>query len=122
MPAEGYLEAPDLAVIKVSGKLAYDEFASVQATPEDEDAFRGQKLNMLILLKDFEGWRKGGEWGSLRFVERSNAILRRIAVVGDERWHDSFEMFLLKGLRPIEIEYFGAEDLGRIAGLLLGDA
>lgn len=116
MPAEGYFETPELVVIKVSGKLTYDEFASVQGTQEDEDDFRGQKLNMLILLKDFEGWQQSGEWGSLNFVERSNAILRRIAVVGEERWHDSFEMFLLKGLRPIEIEYFGPneESLARI--------
>ena len=116
MPAEGYFETPDLAVIKVSGKLAYDEFASVQATPEDEDAFRGQKLNMLILLKNFEGWQKSGEWGSLRFVDRFHAILRRIAVVGEKRWHDSFEMFLLKGLRPIEIKLFAPheESLARL--------
>lgn len=110
MPAEGYLEKPELAVIKVSGKLAYAEFASVQAAPEDEDAFRGQKLNLLILLKDFQGWQQSEEWGSLRFLDRSNAILRRIAVVGEQRWHDSMEMFLLKGLRPIEIEYFDPQE------------
>lgn len=106
MPAEGYFESPGLAVIKVSGKLAYDEFASVQATPEDEEAFQGQKLNLLILLEDFEGWQQSGEWGSLKFVERSDAILRRIAVVAEKRWRESMEMFLLKGLRPIEIEHF----------------
>jgi len=106
MPAEGYFETPELAVIKVSGKLAYDEFASVQATPDDEEAFRGQKLNLLILLENFEGWQESGEWGSLQFVDRSDAILRRIAVVADKRWHDSMEVFLLKGLRPFEIEHF----------------
>jgi len=110
VPAEGHLETPDLAVIEVSGKLTYDEFASVQATPQDEDAFRDQKLNLLILMKDFEGWQQSGEWGSLKFVDRSNAILRRIAVVGEERWRDSMEMFLLKGLRPFEIEHFDPDE------------
>lgn len=116
MPGEAYFETPEFSVIKISGTLAYDEFASVQATPEDEDTFRGQNLDLLILLEDLEGWRQSGEWGTLRFVDRSNAVLRRIAVVGEKRWHNAMDMFLLKGLRPIEIEHFEPheESLARV--------
>jgi len=32
-----------------------------------------------------------------------------MAIIGDLKWKDSFEMFVMKGLRPFPIEYFPVE-------------
>lgn len=115
MPIEWKQESEDLAVCRVSGRLSFEEFASIQASPaEIEQAER--KISSLVFLDDFEGWDEAEEWGELRFVEGNDALLKKVAVVGELRWKDQMEMFMLKGLRPVDIEYFGPddEDLARL--------
>lgn len=116
MPIEHSWEERHLSVLRISGMLGFDEFAAIQARPADLEKFSGQKLNSLVLLDGFEGWTDTEEWGELRFVERNDAILRKIAIVGEERWRSQMEMFMLKGLRPVDIEYFGPgeESLARL--------
>ena len=36
-----------------------------------------------------------------------------MAISGPPEWRDQIEMFTLKGLRPIEIEYFNSEEEAR---------
>ena len=95
-------------MMRLSGTLGWDEFASFQPSDREVEAATGM-VDSLVLLDGFEGWEEAEEWGELRFVERNDSILRRVAIVGEERWRDPMEMFMLKGLRPVEIEYFIAD-------------
>ena len=105
-------ESERLVVCRISGILSYEEWDLLntgnapddsQAIPEQED----RQLRVLILLEDFEGWDKSEHWEDLGWVEANDRRLQRLAFLGEERWRDSVEMFALKGLRPVEIEYFG---------------
>mgnify|MGYP001549881505 CR=1 FL=1 len=112
MPVSWKQESERLVVCRISGVLSYEEWDLLntgddpddpRAIPEQED----QKLRVLIVLDNFEGWDKSESWEDLDWVEANDRRLQRMAFVGEERWRDSVEVFALKGLRPVEIEYFG---------------
>ncbi len=110
MPISWNKEQDGLEVCRVRGTLTWDEFSRLQESLVPEQGL-DQKVNTLVLLEDFEGWDDSEHWGELRYVERNDAVLGKMAIVGDERWRDQMEMFTLKGLRPVDIEYFGSGEL-----------
>ncbi len=90
-------------------------------TPADQQAFEelakrlidaGGKVRLLVTLEGFEGWEKGADWGDdLEFqFEYGNEILR-IAVVGDRLWKEQALVYLGKGFRDTEIEFFHLDAL-----------
>ena len=72
----------------------------------------GGKVRLLVTLEEFEGWEKDAAWGDdLGFqLDYGNDIVR-IAVVGDQRWKDQALMFVGKGFRDTEIEFFQPDAL-----------
>jgi hypothetical protein len=74
----------------------------------------GSKVRLLVTLEDFEGWSRDSAWGDdLGFqIDYGNEIVR-VAVVGDQQWKDQALMFLGKGFRETEIEFFLPDSLAR---------
>jgi hypothetical protein len=74
----------------------------------------GGKVRLLVTLEEFEGWQKDSAWGDdLGFqLDYGNKIVR-IAVVGDQRWKDQALMFVGKGFRDTEVEFFQPDSLAR---------
>ena len=72
----------------------------------------GGKVRLLVTLEAFEGWEKDSGWGDdLGFqLDYGNEIVR-IAVVGEPRWKEQALMFLGKGFRDTEIEFFQPDSL-----------
>ena len=72
----------------------------------------GGKVRLLVTLEGFEGWQKDSAWGDdLGFqLDYGNEIVR-IAVVGDQRWKEQALMFVGKGFRDTEIEFFRPDSL-----------
>ena len=99
------LESEHLGVVRVSGKVGVAELKSIQdelaAAIQASGAFR-----MLLFLEGFEGWAAGKGWEDTGFVDANDDMLDKMAFVGEERWRDLIFAFTLKGLRPVEIEYF----------------
>jgi hypothetical protein len=108
MPISWKLESPHLVVCRVSGELTYEDF--VRLNEGGEKPADGRKGHVLLFLEDFEGWKSSESWGELEFLERNDEMLDRIAIVGDERWREQMELFMLKGLRPVDIRYFTPEE------------
>jgi hypothetical protein len=103
-----------IIVIEVSGILTKPEFDICQS--EIEPIIQEGQAGILILVSDFKGW--GGdadEWADLSFQERNDPFMRKLAIVGDEKWRDLATMFAGQGLRRFPIEYFksGQEALAR---------
>ncbi len=101
-------------VVQVSGVLTKAEFDICQS--EIEPIIQEGQIAILVLVTDFQGW--GGdadEWADLSFQERNDPYIRKIAIVGDEKWHDLAIMFAGQGLRRFPIEYFksGREEFAR---------
>ncbi len=113
MPIERKVEEGDLFVYTVSGQLGVDEYRRALAGNELL-AQRGGHIKLLVLLKDFEGWEKAKGWEDSA-TDHIDPYIKKFAIVGDNKWRDLVEVFTLKGLRPMPIEYFseGTEELAR---------
>jgi hypothetical protein len=67
---------------------------------------RGLKPRVLAVIENFQGWQKGVDWGDVTFLSTHGDDVAKIAIVGDPQWKDQAFMFLAKGLRATQIEYF----------------
>ncbi len=72
---------------------------------------RGFYPKVLVIVEDFEGWEKSEEWGEDDFLlEHGNEIVK-ISIVAEERWKERLLMYVGKGLRATEIEFFAPSSL-----------
>jgi hypothetical protein len=95
--------------ISVSSILTFEEMQSVQDSVKDVLTSK-KKVNCLLLVNDFQGWGKGGDWGDLTFMYESDPNIAKIAVVADERWKDELMMFLGDGRRQAEVRHFHSDE------------
>jgi hypothetical protein len=114
MSIEWAAETDNLVVCRISGELEHDEWRAVQSEIEPV-AMASGKLQMLIILHNFEGWEKHSGWGDSSFTERNDQYVSKMAFVGEHKWQDQVMTFSLQGLRPVSMEYFisGTEDAAR---------
>ena len=105
MPIEWKLEDNNLALFNVSGQLGKDEYQQIQSQTISAIQKLGQ-IKVLVLLKDFKGWEAAKGWGDISMTERIDPFLKKMAIVGDEKWRDLVTVFTLRGLRPVPMEYF----------------
>ena len=108
MPIKWNMEGNNLAVVHVSGQLGLDEYQQIQNQTHSAIQHVGE-IKILVLLKDFEGWATGKGWEDTSMAEQLDPYLKKMAIVGDEKWRDLVEVFTLKGLRPVPIEYFASD-------------
>ena len=66
----------------------------------------GGPVKLLVVLQEFEGWERQGNWDHATFYNEHGDDIARIAVVGPERWRDEMLMFSAAGLRKGPVEYF----------------
>ncbi len=97
---------------KISGELSKTEVSQMQAGAA-EAIRRWSKIKALLILDNFRGWSREGDWGDITFMTEHDKDIAKIAVVGDEEWKDLFFAFLAKGFRQAEIEYFLPGDLAK---------
>jgi len=95
-------------VARISGKLAKTDIGGFQQAVEPVVQASGN-IKFLVILGDFEGWESGKGWEDTSFADANDQYLARFAIVGDEKWRDQMLMFSLAGMRPVEIEYFSAD-------------
>jgi hypothetical protein len=98
-------ESENFIELVITGKLVFEDYLDMQKKLAAKAGKEG-KCNMLVLLKDFEGWDTNKGWGDPSITEQADPHMNKLAIVGDEKWRDLAEVFTLKGLRPVPIEYF----------------
>lgn len=111
----------NIAQIKVSGVLKFDEFIAVQDACETAIKKLG-KIKLLVLAEGFAGWEKGGKWEDTSFQERNDPFVEKFAVVVDEKWKDLVYIFSLKDLRKVSIEFFPAGAIDKARQWLLSES
>jgi len=95
---------------------------SGEMTPLDQQALErvakkliaaGQKISLLVTLEDFKGWKKDPAWAAddVDFQFHHGNDIARIAIVGDHQWRDQAFLYVGKGFRGTEIEFFPPESL-----------
>lgn len=95
----------DVVTIHIRGLMLLADQKAFQNLARDFIA-RGVQPKVLVISEDFEGWERSEAWGNDDLLlEQSNEIAK-IAIVGEERWKESFLMFVGAGLRSTEIKFF----------------
>ena len=67
---------------------------------------RKGKVHALVILEAFEGWERRGGWGDVSFMMEQGQHIEKMAIVGDEKWHDEVGAFTAKGFRATAVEFF----------------
>lgn len=104
---------PDAEVLTVTidGKLeAYDY---KRLAPLVEDLInQHKKVDILLILHDFEGWTAGALWEDIKFDVAHFRDIGKLAIVGERKWEKGMATFC-KPFTTAEIRFFEREDLAR---------
>jgi hypothetical protein len=101
-----------IVTLRISGQLTQAELAAVQRKIGTLIQHRG-KVRALVLVENFKGWAKDGDWGDLSFQLEHDQDIERMALVGDRKWEELAAVFMGKGLRPFPIEFFQPADTAK---------
>ena len=108
MPATIQHERDNIYRMDISGLLTKDEFDRCQESVVAEIQRLGT-VRLLFVLSGFEGWERSPKWSDLNFYARYGDSIKRIAIVGEERWRNEALMFAAADLRKAPVEYFSPE-------------
>jgi hypothetical protein len=100
-----------LMTVKVSGQLTAAQWQAGQAAAVARMSEWPAKVSVLVTAEDFRGWDRD-TWDESPYQSQFNARVDRLAIVGQPEWEALTLMFVGKGLRRMEIEYFATADVG----------
>ena len=105
---------------EISGELSKSEVGQIQEVAL-KAIQRSSKISALFILENFSGWKRGEDWGDIRFLTAHDKDIAKIAVVGDEKWRDFIYAFMAKGFREAAVEFFIPADLAGARAWLEAD-
>ena len=105
MPMAMHRESGDVYRLEISGVLLKTEYGRCEAELKSE-LERVGSVKLLCVLRGFEGWEPGADWSDLSFYVKYGGAIRRIAIVGNERWRSEMLMFAAADLRAAPVEFF----------------
>jgi len=106
---------------RITGTFTREEMAEAQRTV-GELLDRQGKSRFLIIVQEFQGVAKSGEWSDMSFQARYDKLIEKIAIVGDQKWEELALVFTGKGVRHIPIEFFTPAELPKARVWLSGPA
>ena len=95
---------------RVSGQLKHSELVAAQQQAAELIRQQG-KVKFLVLVEDFLGTEKAGDWGDVSFQAQNDRYIEKIALVGEKKLEDLTLLFVGKGVRRVQIEYFPPAEL-----------
>jgi SpoIIAA-like len=110
MPVEIIDASGKLLQLKIRGMLKKADHERIIHAAKAAIAREG-KVRALLILEAFEGWERHEGWGDVSFMMDQGQHIEKMAIVGDEKWHDDALAFTAKGFRPTAIEFFATARL-----------
>lgn len=99
----------DVLGFRLTGKLHAADYENlvpiVDAALEAHD-----KISLLVLFHDFEGWDMAALWEDTKFDVTHFTKFQRIALVGEKRWEKWMAAFC-KPFTTAKVRYFNAAQL-----------
>jgi hypothetical protein len=119
MPIAMHPEGSGVYRLDISGVLQRAEYQQCEAQMKTELSRVGS-AKLLCVLDGFEGWERTADWSDLTFYVTYGDAIRRIAIVGNERWRSEMLMFAAADLRKAPVEFFPEGDLNKARAWLAG--
>ena len=104
-------ETPEQNIIEVelSGKISKEDYERL--APELERLIqRYGKIRVLVIMRDFHGWRMGALWQDIKVDLQHFKHFERIAFVGEKKWQEWMSNICLPFITG-EIRYFRRDRL-----------
>ena len=104
-------ETPEQNMIEVelSGKISKEDYERL--APELERLIqRYGKIRVLVIMRDFHGWRMGALWQDIKFDLQHFKHFEKIAFVGEKKWQEWMSNICLP-FTAGEIRYFRRDRL-----------
>ena len=105
MPVELTELSSNAIMLTVRGRLTEAELSEAQRAGTKAMASM-DRVRIVVIVEDFEGWQKGAEWNDMSFQMENDSKIERMALVGDRKWKELVLAFVGEGLREFPIEYF----------------
>jgi hypothetical protein len=102
----------NLRVLRITGLLRKSEWDSALAT-EVEQWRPETEVRVLVILKDFDGWERGADWGDMDFFVEHDHQIKKIAIVADPRWEIWATMFAGAGFRRGQVKFYPPTQLAQ---------
>jgi hypothetical protein len=101
-------------IIKITDSVIYARIRDVMQLADQrmlesvalELIGKGKKVRLIAVMENFRGWEKSEAWGDVGFMAAHGDDVVKMAIVGDEQWKEETFLFVGKGLRSTEIEFF----------------
>jgi hypothetical protein len=106
-------ERSGIFVARVRGRMTVIDQAAAVAAARAAIAKR-QRLKMLIVLEEFDGWASAEEWSDENFRLDRDEGVERIAIVCEPRWREQLSLFIGEAFRRMPIEYFASDEAARV--------
>ncbi len=94
----------DFIAVKASGKLTIKDYEDILSLAEERTRQYG-KTNWYIEITDFKGWEFDAAVEDLKFDIEHYDDIKRIAMVGDKKWH-RWGAVASKLFTRAKVEYF----------------
>ena len=107
-----------IAELRIRGLLKSAEYApcaSELASLIDS----GKRPRLLVILENFGGWEKGGDWVGLDFIFTHGDKLVKIAIVGSGTKEAEVRDFVGADIRPTPVRFFDAAEAAEARDWLL---
>jgi hypothetical protein len=99
-------ESANTYVLRVGGLMNKATVDRIQAIAAQDIERGARNLKVLIIFENFQGMRRGDEWGDVDFFARYEANIAKIALIGDLRREEEAKLFLGAGRRSGEVRCF----------------
>jgi hypothetical protein len=109
----------EILTARITGMLAQPELAALQQSAAGIIRQQGH-VRILIIVEDFQGWQKGGDWDDVSFMENDPHI-EKMAIVGEKEWEELALIFTAQTMRKFPIEYFQPADLAQARDWLMAE-
>jgi hypothetical protein len=121
MGVEQLSSSKPILCFKVTGMLTRNEVGWLQSKAVAGIASWG-KVRALVILENFEGWKKGPGWDDMSFSNQHDTNIEKMAIVGPEHWRAWACAFAGKGFRSVAVEYFESSQLEKANAWLSSEA
>jgi hypothetical protein len=105
--------AGGIITVRVSGPLKQPDWAAALRSAGALIGQHSNKVRILVIMEDFHGIVRGGDWGDVSFQVENDDLIEKIAIVGEKRWEDFAILFAGKGLRRFPVEYFQPSEMAK---------
>jgi len=99
----------DVICVRLSGLMRFADQQALQARARSLIE-QGKAVRVLVYADDFQGWERTDDWSDVGFLMEHGDDIAKMAIVGDAKWKDDVFLFVGKGLRKTEIEFFTRDD------------